>query len=376
MLKSWLPFFSGPEDAGSGGGTTDNVAGSVTSGTEPQSSGNVTSGTASDAMIKAAMAASSAEGSAAGAQADGTAALTNGIVGDTSKVVPPGEGDANKPTTTGQPETGAAATGGKEAPEPRIVAAVKNARADERAIIDKEIGWARGLSKDNVSVALDITSEIAANPQEFATRLAGELGMKLVPANQPAAAEGGAADFKLPAPRLRAEDGTAAYSADQMPEIVKGIVAHVTSTLNSRLQPIETERQQTAAQAKETAALNQRVRIVTGALNKARELPHFKENEPAILQVLKDMPAEDRRALGPIAAMHQAYNTFLATKIFPSIETAAEERVKKSWGKKAATSTGSGHPSNNGGTGTKERIRDGDVGGLAARMAAMAEAQQ
>lgn len=362
MFKVMLPLL-GPEDVPTGGGgTSDNVAGSA-SGTSSgvATTGNVTSGTASDAMIKAAMAASSAETPVAGAQADTAAPITNGIVGDTKPpVAATGE--------TNQPATGAPVAG--QAPEPRIVAAVKNARAE----VERQYAWAKGLNPEHVKVDIEVSGELRANPEAFAHQLAKELGYTLVKAGAAAAPTAETpSDVKLPQGRLQAEDGTRAYAADQMPDIIKAITAQVMSQLNPRLQPMEQDRQQAETRRQEETRFRNRSAQLNSALNEARKLPHFtKENEPAILAMMKAIPQQERIAMGPIAAIHVAYNKFMAETVLPSIDTAAEERVRANWTKKAATSTGSGHPTANGGAPKPKQIRDGDVQGLAARMAEMA----
>lgn len=363
MLKFWLAPFSGPEDAGSGGGTTDNAAASVTGGApEPSTSGNVSSGTASDAMVKAAMAASSADGSPAGNEAE-TAAITAGIAGTVAKPVV----DPNQPAKGAQ-----AATKG-EAPESRIQAAVRNARAE----VETQYAWAKDLNPTHVSVAMDVATEISRDAKGFASRLAGELGMKLVPIKEQAQPpQGGQAtgdgQAELPKPRLRAEDGTAAYAADQMPAIIDAITKRITAQFEGRIKPLVDDRERNQRTALATEQRESARQTVEGALAKARQLPHFtKENEPHILGLLKAIPQAERLQMGPIGAMYHAYNQFLAQKVFPSVDTAAEERVRASYAKKAATSVGSGHPVDQGGNGKSTEIKG--VDGLARHMERLAQ---
>lgn len=379
MFRRWLliPCF-GPEDAGSGGGeatgTTDNVAASVTSGAaEPSTSGNITSGTASDAMIKAAMAASSAEDTT-------TTGVQAGIVVPQKPV-----SETTDPTKDAKgPQAPASQRG--EAPQSRIEAAVKNARAAAVAETRKEYAWAEGVTAEGGKVAIDITRQLASDPKTFATELATELGFKLVPINDPAAGEPPkpvAGDPKRPFPKgkLRSEDGLEAYSADQMPEIVAIISDQLRAEMQGHIQPLMDDRKH-AAEIRTQETIRQEARAsVRSTMDYARKLPHFQipdgkggtTDHPQILKNLEAIPKAERVAMGPKAALLQAYNQYLNEVVFPHIDTEAEKRIRANWGKKAATSMGSGHPVTQGGDGKPTELRG--VSDLARHMERLAAAQ-
>lgn len=342
-------------------GTTENVAASVTTGVEPSVSGNVSSGTASDAMIKAAMAASSAETPPAGAA----------VSAEPTVPATPGTGGTPVAATGQQVPTGQPAPTGDRGPIPldRHETIVRNTRDKAVTETEAKYAWAKDVEPKSGALAMDITGQIASDPHKFANKLANTIGMKLVPieaAGTPEQPQG------LPKARLRAEDGTEAYAADQMPAIVAAIVAQV----RAEYQPLLQDRRQAQEQAAEQQVREGARQTVASALVEARKQPHFtKENEPAILAILQSIPAEVKASIGPIAALYQAYTTFLGRDIFPTIQTTAEANVRAAWDKKAAASIGAGSPTASGGDAKAPVLKDGDVGGLARHMERLASLQ-
>jgi hypothetical protein len=328
MFKWYLhPFYSPPETGA--GGTTENIAGSSTT------EGSVTSGTASDAMIKAAMESeSSSDTPTTGAEA--------GAVGPVKPA-----GTTEVPTT--QAAKGPQATTG-QAPESRIEAAVKNAREATRAEVEKEYAWAKGVDPETVQTAFSIVSELMQDSTKFAHVLAGELGMKLVPKDAATETKAPAKKWEFPEGELRSEDGRRAYSQDQMREIVGEISNQLRAEFGTQLRPILDDRTNATRTAQIEAVKAQGRQVATEALAEARKLPHFtKENEPEILANLQAIPAQTRAKIGAVASLYQAYNKFLAEKVFPTIGITAEQQVRDANRKKAAASAGSVHPVTAGG---------------------------
>lgn len=323
------------------GGTTDNVTASVTEGqTAPTSSGNVSSGTASEAMIKAATAASSADTPPAG------------DAGDTAKPGAASDSTAN-PDATGQPgaadKAAAAATRG-EAPPARIEAAVKNARAETLT----KYGLTESTNPADVRVGVDLLSDIRRDPKAWATQFVQELG-GTISFEKPAAKEEVPEEF--PAPSLISADGQKAYSDTDILKITDILQKRIMQQLQPDLAYVRSAK--TTAEQREH---QQRLASFTQEkLAEARKLPHFtKENEPKILAELQAIPTETRRSVGAIAALYMAYNAFLQKSVFPSIDTSAETRVRESFEKKARTSQGQAHPSDQGGDGKTPTLKGVD----------------
>lgn len=319
-------FYHYPPETGSG--TADNSAGSVTEGqTAPTSSGNVTSGTASEAMIKAAEAASSAE-----------AAPAEKITGDTAK--PDGQTPVAKPDATGQPDS--TVTRG-EAPEPRIAAAVKNAREAASKEVHEKYGLAPNTDPRDVQVGMGLLTDIRADTKGFLLQLASEMGAKVVfEGDTPAKEE----VLTYPEPSLVSQDGAKAYSSDDILKILDIQKKQIMGELRPDLEYVRNSK----TSAQEAESRRQVAEYTSQQLAAARKLPHFTtENEPKILAKLQAIPQDVRRSVGPIAALHMAYNTFLQDDIFPTIDTAAEARVRESYAKKANAGRGQAHPTDQSG---------------------------
>lgn len=368
MFKKWLhTAYDTPGTGGSGGGATDNSAGSVSEGVEPITSG-IASGTASDAMIKAALAASSAE--------EGTE--------EPQAVTPHG------PATTGitteqapskQPATGAAATVGRDAPEPRIVTAVKNARADERDVVTKELekkyGWAAGVEEGDARIAFGVAHQLSTNAEGFLQNLAKDLGYTVTKAGQAPAAATGTTE-EMPKPAYRSEDGQLFYSADQLTKVLDIQASKIEAKLRGELKPLQDAHSTQAATDRERAQIEQNRTLVAETMTELRAYPHFqmddgkggKIDNPAIMKELLAIPA-DVRVRNPIAALYRAYNSFFTKGVFPTIASSAEETVRASNAKKLAAARGGAHPVNGSGDGTTTTEIKG-VDGLAAHMARLA----
>lgn len=342
------------------------------------STGNITSGTASEAMIKAAMSASSADTPAEGTPAP----VPAGAAGDTPKPAgqsEPGATAAAKGTQvpTGQPATPA----GNRGPVPldRHETAVRNAREVGYKDAEKKYEAFKGYDPSQAAVSYGVARELTNDPIGFGHKLAKELGFVMVRQDQTAGNGKPTQETttEFPQPRLRAEDGTLAYAADQIPQILEVFKR----SIQSEYKPLLEDRENNQRTQREQAVVADVRETVTAALTEARKLPHFTQtgadgkvtDNPIILDNLRAIPAETRQRIGPIAAMYQAYQQFLVEHIYPSIDTAAEKRVRDSYSRKAATSQGNGHPTDQGGDGKKTTIRPGDVDGLARHMERLAE---
>jgi hypothetical protein len=338
MYKWHVQLLYAPPDVAAAG-TTENVAGSSTE-------GNVTSGTASDAMIKAAMASeSSSDTPPTGAEA---------VAGGTGETVvkPAGTPSATTPAAKGpQVPTG-------EAPPNRIEAAVKNARETTRAEVEAEYAWAKGVDPKTVETAFGIVSEMLQDTPKFVQTLAEQLGMRVVPKDTPTEAAKPVAPYKLPAPALRSEDGRGAYDAEQLTEILAHQRQEILAELGGQMKPLLSDREAAAKEKAAEAVRAEGRQTATDVLTEMRKQPYFtKENEPEILKNLQAIPAATRAKIGAVASLYQAYNQFLAEKVFPTIGTTAEQQVRDANRKKAAASAAAIHPVSPGGDTTKPQIQ-------------------
>lgn len=325
-------------------GTTDNAAGSESGpSTGAVSSGNISSGTASEAMIKAATAASSADATA-DAPVKGTP-------------VPTGAADANgasgsKPVATGQPAVEKVApipTGAESGPVPldRHTRAVENARQAGSNEALKTYAWAAGFTKDDVADlngALRLVRDLRKDPTAFAHNLNKELGLTAA-----APAETKPEAFSLPEPELATQDGKrVAYSAAQVTTILEGFKTSLMAEMRKELNPLsefvttEQKTRESQEEQRNTQALRDQV------MGDARALPHFKDHEQAIHDKLKGMVERDPRRverIGAVAALYEAYHGVLNETVYPSLTATADQRVRDENARKVAASTGSVHPS-------------------------------
>lgn len=324
----------------------------------PQGSG-LTSGTASDALLRAVEAASSAdtqpEGNTTG---DTTAGTGEGTHGPT-------------PAATGQtqqPNPAAATSAPDGTPEHRIQAAVRNAREQTTREVESRYAAFKGMDPEQAQTGLQLLQEIQSDPRAFLEELSRRLGVAPTQA-APAVEED---DEEFPKPDLVSKDGQyRTYSDSSLQKMLDIHGRRVAAALRKEMAPIVSHVQTAQTREKETADFNRRAEAVRGALEEVKAFPHY--NEAGVLEALGRIPEQDRRAMGPIASLHKAYNLFIQEKVFPTIDTDAERRVRESFTRKAATSTGSVHPSGQGGETKAPQLRG--VDDLASHMERLAAAQ-
>lgn len=334
-------------------GTTDKSA-------EPSgASGGVTSGTASDAMIKAAASASSAE----------TPAVPTGERGAGASGEPGGGRVPVTPSgTTGQPGSteGKPGTPGGEGfiPTDRHQAAVRNAR--EEAL--KPYAWAKelsdaGMKPEEVKAAVSLLTRLRSDPDAFWKQLGSELGGGTT--TEP--------EETMPEADLVSQDGKVKAFSDAA--LIKALGVQEKRLLKqfrTEMKPLMEfhSSEMTARQRQDFDARTQRT--AQSALKRAESLPHFTENKVAIAETMAALHESSPELLdevGPAALLLMAYNQVLQEKVFPTIGKTSETKVLDDLKRKAAT-TGSIHPG--GGGGHVEKPALNNVTDLAAHMEKLA----
>lgn len=307
----------------------DAVKSESTSSDISNSVGSVTSGTASEAMIKAATASVSdpaAPASATGAAT--TATQTGGIV--PPKPTPAATAQAERPTTSGD-----------GIPPNRIEAAVRNARAKEAERLMSHYGLSRATSPEHVRNALAILNGLQSDPQGTIDYLIANGHIKVNGNGHGPSKTQPEESFE---PELRSEDGKTAYSASQVTALLKREIERARDEMREEMRPLASH-YATERQAREQLARVESARgVAQKALAQARDMPHFKEHEPAILSKLSEMDPNVRKEFGPVAAMMMAYNEVLKENVFPTIATKAAQQVRDENARKAATSRGQVSP--------------------------------
>jgi hypothetical protein len=333
----------------------------------PKSSASITSGTASEALIRAASSAeTTASAPPAGLKAGDTPPKVEGQASPettpAATVPPKVEGSTEKPAVTG------------EAPEARIQAATRNARTNLLTQIGRDLGLTDTVGKPraitpqdvgDMRLGLNLLRDLQADSGRFFQALARQLGYELPE-------ERGAEDYALPKASLRSEDGQEAYSASDMAKVVDIIERKLTARFEGQLKPLADDHR-TRAEQSVVEQIQRESKVVAGsALSEARQYPHFKENEAAIAARIAELREADpniHKRIGAIGLMYKAYNDVMATKVFPSIDSEAERRVREDNARKAAGSS-LVHPSGSGNDAKKVEIANVDQ--LADRMRRMA----
>lgn len=293
-------------------GTTENVAGS-------SSTGGVTSGTASDAMIRAAAAASSAEteaGSGSGTAATSTEGAGAGTSGGSTTVSPTGTGERGP------------------IPYDRHETILANAR--------KEYEWAErlkseGYGPEDVQAAVTLLRQIRGDARGFWKQLGDELG---------AAGEGETKprveDLKFPEPDLVSQDGrTKAFSDAAVLKIVEIAEKRIQQQLEGKIGPL-VEFYGNEMSAREAQQRDEQAKAISNAaIKRISSFPHFEALKGDIGKRLVEMHKDGTvREVGPISAMFLAYNQLVQER-GPSLQNTAETKVRESMERKAAASAGS-----------------------------------
>jgi hypothetical protein len=276
---------------------------------------------------------------------------------------PPAPGTPGAPAAVTTRPSGA----GGEAPEHRIQAAVRNARAD----VERQYAWVQqvvpqGFQPADVQAAVTLLQRLRADPRAFNTDLGRELG-------------GGGAPDADPEPDLVSEDGRyKTYSDKTLQQLWQRREAKLRAALHEELAPVFGF-VQTEQQARQQAQLRHEASgQATTILTAARDLPHFAEHEDAIrdrmLALLEADPSIVERD-GAKAVLYEAYNHVLRDAVFPTLGRRSESKVLTDLQRKATAAAGSVHPTQHAGQPRPPDIKQGDVKGLAQRMRQMAESR-
>jgi hypothetical protein len=361
MNPKWfiLPCETPTPNGGSGGGGT--------TGTSAPSSSTITSGTASEALLKAAMA-SEATGTGTQPAGDTTpSATTPGAgSGDGTGTIPP-------PKVDGSSAEGSAA-GARDNPEltRRFQSVARNAR--------NSVLQAFGLNPDldtrspefqQQATDMRRAAQLARrlSTPEGAKALWEELGQKLGVARPSEPTE----SFELPAPDLVAPDGKLkAYSADVLQKALEVHGRAVKAELLRELKPFISEVQSAQSQRQTQEQLARQREMLGRNMEWARtELPHFKEHETDVIEALKTMNPDLRNELGPVAATYMAYGYVMKTKVLPALKSTIEKDVRAAYLKDANASQGTVSPVGNG-SGEGKKVDLNTPSALAAHMERMA----
>jgi len=278
-------------------------------------------------------------------------------------------------------------------PEGRRNTILQNARKDERKIVQQEFeqhyGWAADLDGEKVTAGLGVVSRMYQDPVKFVVDLIGEIrqnsalapvlaqALGQVGTGQPAPSNGApkpTQGWQIPKAALRSEDGKEAYAAEQVVDIVTNKVAEALEAFkNEHLQPLGQRFEQMDEREQVVQLIHDSRTEAAEVMAEMRQMPHFKENEAKIGEILKALPPKLKERAGAIGSLQIAYNKFLRDSVFPTIETAAEQRVTERMRTKAAAGSGQVTPAGQSQSPGKTKPKTPEE--LSRHMAAMAALQ-
>lgn len=219
-------------------------------------------------------------------------------------------------------------------PEERWPSILDNARTKAAEEALRPFAWAKGMDANEAKQGIQILQALKKDAGAFWR----ELGTRIGAAETPPASAG----EKFPDPDLQSSDGAKAYSAERLTQILDIFERRLMTKFQGELRPLM-EFQETELGTREYQQTVGKARNLAGqTLTHARTLPHFKEHEAEIVAELQAMDPATKNAVGPIAAMYMAFEKVKQEKVYPTISSQAEERVRAENAKKAAA--GGIHP--------------------------------
>lgn len=287
-------------------------------------------------------------------------------------IVPQGAG-AGTTVQPGQPGANVGAQGdpakgvaGEDAawmgiPEERRNVILDNTRKKEREAVTaelmKDLGWAKGVDVGAVRDAFSFAERIAADPVAFAAQLISEIRQTPELAAALDKQLGGDPALRqikreMPKPRLKADDGTLAYSSDQVLEILQNFKAELLDEVGGRVGPLEDFRGSLEEREEVMNIIHESRTESQQLLGEMRQHEHWPKpdasgknpGEAKIAAYLEAIPKAVKDRIGAVASMYQAYNTFLQKDVFPALGSRTEQEVRDNLRRKAAAGTGTVGP--------------------------------
>lgn len=279
----------------------------------------VTSGNASpDLIASLTSAASSAAAQPAGQQ--GTPPAQPSQPSETGGTP---QGQTTKP---GQPQTPQGQQPGQQqgqgaVPQDRHQSAVRNARETGREDVFEYFGIPFDMEPQVLQTALTRSSALERDPLAFYHQLGRELQERGLLDREGRLPSG---EFRLPDPDLHSPDRSqSAYSAKAVANIIESLREDLTRQFRASTFPMRTRMENFDERDRADSEARNRRAEVTRVAEQARSLPHFKDNEEAINNVIRQMDPIEKRRLqrrgGPMAVVTRAYNHVMETVVIPNL---------------------------------------------------------
>ena len=291
---------------------------------------------------------------------------------DPNAIVQPSNAGAGTTVQPGQPGANAGVQGdptkgvvGEDAiwlgiPEERRNVILENTRKKTREEVEaqfKDVAWAKDVDSGAVRDAFGFAQRIASDPVAFVAQLVSEI--RQVPALAAALEQqlGGDPALRqikreMPKPRLKADDGTMAYSSDQVLEILQNFKAELLEEVGGRVSPLEDFRGSLEEREEVMNIIHESRTESSQLLGELRQHEYWPKpdasgknpGEAKIAGYLAAIPKTVKDRIGAVASMYQAYNTYLQKDVFPTLGSKTEQEVRDNLRRKAAAGTGTVSP--------------------------------
>ena len=248
-------------------------------------------------------------------------------------------------------------------PETRRNTILENTRAKTReevtAEIMRDLGWAKGVDQSAVQTAFSLAQSLSTAPVRFAIELIRDImgHPQLAPqferefqALAPGAPIPGQKPVAMEWPKalLRSDDGRGAYTDEQLREVLAIEREQWMSELEERFGPLEEMHSSMEEQREFAQIMHQSRQDSANFMTELRQLKHWPSGTPEqvragerkIAGYLAAIPRQVKENIGAVAATYQAFQMYLQSDVYPTLESSVEQRIRDDFKRKAAAGTG------------------------------------
>lgn len=139
------------------------------------------------------------------------------------------------------------------------------------------------------------------------------------------------------------------YSATQLAKWRDWNNQKLMGQVEEKLNPMQSWVEKAQESAEQNAVEINARETTTRVMAEMRKYPHFTvENEPKIAALLAQIPRSTKKAIGAVGSLFLAYQTFLKSDVFPTLEAETRKKVEADYARKAAASSGNVKPGGGG----------------------------
>jgi hypothetical protein len=338
-----------------GSGAASTASGSAAPSGAPASSSTGAGTTSTGTPTPAAVTTPTRSTTAVDALKRAAAAAESSAATSTGQAAPIGVPTTGAQVPASQVDDGSADAEWLAIPEQRRMRILQNNEKKTRdavtAELMKQFGWAKEYQREHVEIAVGNAVRLAQNPVQFLRQLEAEIKsdpqlarLLTQPGDVVGDGQGGKPtpkQFKLPQGKLVAQDGTRAYSEDQVQEALTSFEEYLESKFGERISPVE-QFAESFQEREEVAEIVQQSRQEAGQVVSEMEehFPYFKENKKLIGQVYAKVNPDFKQRHGVVAALQLAYNLVMKEHVLPKLSQTSQQQVRDEMATKAAAGSG------------------------------------